>query len=253
MTGFRQAIAFLTRVPLAGAHGVDKAAAWFPLVGALVGVTVAGAYWTLFPWVPSLLAAVIAVTLGVLLTGAFHEDGLADSFDALGSGETGQAALRIMRDSRLGTYGTMAVILSVGWRVVALGSLHPAGAVAGLVMAHSLGRAGAVVLLAFSPPARPDGLGSSSASTVTTGSVWFAAISGLVVSTLAAGLLVGAALVAVCLSALILRRTALRRLGGVTGDIVGACEQISEMLVLAIASAAAWRGWAPWWAGPSLG
>jgi len=253
MTGFRQAIAFLTRVPLAGAHEADKAVAWFPLVGALVGVTVAGAYWVLFPWVPSLLAAVAVISLGVLLTGAFHEDGLADSFDAIGSGETGEDALRIMRDSRLGTYGTVAVILSVGWRVVALGSLTPAGAVAGLVMAHSLGRAGAVVLLAFSPPARSDGLGSSSASTATTGGVWFAVISGVLVSTLAAGFLVGAALVAVSLSALILRRTALRRIGGVTGDIAGACEQISEMLVLAIASAAAWRGWAPWWAGLSLG
>lgn len=249
MKGFRQAIVFLTRVPLRGSHGVDKAAAWFPLVGALVGVTVAGAYWALFPWVPSLLAAVVVITLGILLTGAFHEDGLADSFDAIGSGETGRAALQMMRDPRLGTYGTVAVVLSIAWRVVALGSLAPAGAVAGLVMAHSLGRAGAVVLLALSPPARPDGLGSSSASTLPARSVWSAVISGLVVSTLAAGLLVGAALVVVGLSVLVLRRTALRRVGGVTGDIAGACEQVSEMLVLAIAAGAAWRGWAPWWAG----
>ena len=248
MSGLGQAIAFLTRVPLSSAHGVDKAAAWFPLVGALVGVTVAGAYWALFPWVPSLLAAIVAVTLGVLLTGAFHEDGLADSFDAIGSGETGQAALRIMRDSRLGTYGTVAVVLSVTWRVVALGSLTPPGALAGLVMAHSLGRAGAVALL-LSPPARSDGLGASSASMVTPRSVWFAVAFGLVLSTLAAGLLVGAALVAVGLIVVVLRRSALRRLGGVTGDISGACEQVSEMLVLAIAAGAAWRGWAPWWAG----
>lgn len=248
MTGFRQAIVFLTRVPLAGVYGADKAAAWFPLVGALVGLTVAGAYWALFPWAPSLLGAVVAVTLGVFLTGAFHEDGLADTFDAVGSGETGNAALEIMRDPRLGTYGTVAVVLSVAWRVVALGSLTPAGAVAGLVVAHSLGRAGAVFLLALSPPARSEGLGSSSASTVTGGSVWFAAISGVLVSTVAAGLLVGSALVAVGLSGLILRRTAVRRVGGVTGDIAGACEQISEMLVLAIVAGAAWRGWMPWWA-----
>src|SRR5918996_733290 len=102
----------------------------------------------------SLLGAVVAVALGILLTGAFHEDGLGDSFDALGSGLSGEAALRIMRDPRLGTYGTTALTLSVVWRVVALGSLNPAGAVAGLVMAHSLGRVGAVVLLGLSPPAR---------------------------------------------------------------------------------------------------
>ena len=248
MTGFRQAIVFLTRVPLAGVYGADKAAAWFPLVGALVGLTVAGAYWALFPWVPSLLGAVVAVTLGVFLTGAFHEDGLADTFDAVGSGETGNAALEIMRDPRLGTFGMVAVVLSVAWRVVALGSLTPAGALAGLVMAHSLGRAGAVILLALTPPARSDGLGSSSATAVTRESVWFAVISGLVVSTLATGYSVGAAVLVVVGSVLILRRTALRRLGGVTGDVLGACEQISEMLVLAIVAGAAWRGWIPWWA-----
>jgi len=142
----------------------------------------------------------------------------------------------------------VAVVLSVAWRVVALGSLTPAGALAGLVMAHSLGRAGAVILLALTPPARSDGLGSSSATAVTRESVWFAVISGLVVSTLATGYSVGAAVLVVVGSVLILRRTALRRLGGVTGDVLGACEQISEMLVLAIVAGAAWRGWIPWWA-----
>jgi adenosylcobinamide-GDP ribazoletransferase len=83
---------------------------------------------------------------------------------------------------------------------------------------------------------------------VTRESVWFAVISGLVVSTLATGYSVGAAVLVVVGSVLILRRTALRRLGGVTGDVLGACEQISEMLVLAIVAGAAWRGWIPWWA-----
>lgn len=249
MTGFRQAVAFLTRVPLAGAYGVDKAAAWFPLVGTLVGLTVAGAYWVLFSWVPSLLGAVIAVTLGVFLTGAFHEDGLADTFDAVGSGEMGKAALEIMRDPRLGTYGTIALVFSVGWRVVALGSLTPAGAAAGLVMAHSLARGGAVVLSKFSPPARSEGLGKSSASVITAASVWFAVSSALVVSMLAADFLAVAAVLAVALSVLMLRRMAMRRLGGVTGDILGACEQVSEILVLAVVAGAAWRGWMPWWVG----
>jgi len=247
--GLRQAIAFLTRVPLSGANGFHKAAVWFPVVGALVGITTAGAYWALFAWVPSLLGAVVAVTLGILLTGAFHEDGLADSFDALGSGKSGEAALEIMRDPRLGTYGTSAVILSVVWRVIAVGSLSPAGAFAGLVMAHSLGRAGAVVVLGFSPPARSDGLGWSSASSVARRTVWLAVIFGVLVSALAAGYLVGAGVLVVGLSGLILRRTSLRRLGGVTGDILGACEQVSEILVLTVVAAAGWRGWAPWWAG----
>lgn len=252
MSGFRDALAFLTRVPVgreAAEEGIEKASSWFPVVGALVGLAVAGIYAAAYPWLPSLLAAMIAVGAGIWLTGAFHEDGLADSFDALGSGATGEEALAIMRDPRLGTYGTTAVVLSVVWRVVAVASLAPAAALAGLVMAHSLGRAGSVALMALTPAARPDGLGRSGVSGVTQGGVWFAILTGLAVSSVAAGPWVGPAVIAVALTVIALRRVGVRRVDGITGDLLGGCEQVSEMLILAIIAGAAWQGWAPWWAG----
>lgn len=250
MSGFRDAVGFLTRVPVGRGvadRGIEKASAWFPVVGGLVGLTVAGVYAAVYPWLPSLLVAVSAVGVGIWLTGAFHEDGLADSFDALGSGAVGEEALRIMRDSRLGTYGTTALLLSVLWRVVAVASFTPAAAAAGLVMAHSLGRAGSVALMRLTPPARADGLGRSGVSGVTQGGAWFAILTGLAVSSLAAGWWVGPAVIAVALTVVALRKISSRRLGGITGDVLGACEQISEMLILGIVAAAVWQGWDPWW------
>lgn len=251
MTRFLEAVTFLTRVPISRGEAtgnIGKASAWFPLVGGLVGLAVAGVYAALYPWLPSLLTAVIAIAVGSWLTGALHEDGLADTFDAFGSGASGDDALRIMRDSRLGTYGTTAVVVTVLWRTVAVGSLGPAAALAGVVTAHSLGRAGSVALMAVAPPAREDGLGRSGLSGVTRGGTWFAVLTGLAVSSVAAGWWVGPAVVAVTLCVVALRTISSRRIGGITGDVLGACQQVSEMLILAIFAAAVWQGWHPWWA-----
>ena len=247
MSGFRAAITFLTRLPVGTAQGMDGAVGWFPLVGALVGLAVGGAYALLYPWVPSLLGAVVAVSFGAFLTGAIHEDGLGDSFDALGSGATGDEAMRIMRDSPLGTYGTIAVVVSLLWRVMALGSLSPAEAVAGMVMAHGLARAAAVCLMAITRPARPDGLGHAGVSSATEPGVWFAVATGLAISFLATGWWAVPAVALAVLVVVVLRRAALARVGGVTGDLLGACEQVAELLALAVVAVAAWQGWAPWW------
>lgn len=247
MSGFRAAITFLTRLRVGTTQGMDDAVGWFPFVGALIGLAVGGAYALIYPWVPSLLGAVVAVTFGALVTGAIHEDGLGDSFDALGSGATGDEAMRIMRDSPLGTYGTIAVVVSLLWRVMALGSLSPVEAVAAMVMAHGLARAAAVCLMAFTRAARPDGLGHSGVSSATGPGVWVAAVTGLAISFLATGWWAVPAVVLAVLVVVGLRRAALARVGGVTGDLLGACEQVVELLALAVVAAAAWQGWAPWW------
>lgn len=249
MTGLRSAITLLTRIPLRDEAEPERAAAWFSLVGAVVGLAVAGVYAVLFPWLPSLLAAVVAVAAGVWLTGAFHEDGLADSFDALGSSATGEEALRIMRDSRLGTYGTTALVFSLLWRTVAVASLTTSGALAGLVAAHALGRMGAMALMSLTPPARDDGLGRSGTSGVTPRAAGLAIGTGLGLAAVAAGWWVGPAVIGTVAVIAILRRVAMRRVGGVTGDILGAAEQLTEMIVLAVVAAAAWQGWTPWWVG----
>jgi adenosylcobinamide-GDP ribazoletransferase len=248
MTGFRQALGLLTRLPV-GNTGFDRAAAWFPAVGALVGSVVAGTYVILFPWLPSVLAAGIAVGVGVWLTGAFHEDGLGDTFDAFGGASTVEEALRIMRDPGLGTYGSVAVTLSMLLRIVAVGSLSPGPAVAGIVLGHTLGRANAVAVMAFTPPARIDGLGASGVAGLSASGAGWAIGSGLALSAAAAGLWVVPVLLLTVIASAIVRRVALGRIGGVTGDVLGACEQLTEMVALVVIAGAAWRGWSPWWAG----
>lgn len=247
MRGLRQAVAFLTRVPMGDVGGVDRAVPWFPIVGSLVGLAVAGVYAVLYAWVPSLVSAVVATGTGVLLTGALHEDGLADSFDALGSGATGEEAHRIMQDSRLGAYGTLALVFSSLWRIFAVASLTRPEALAGLVMAHTLGRTGAVSLMARAPAASAVGLGSSGIAAVSRRGAWFAILSGLGLSLLVAGWWVGPAAILVVSTVVALRRIGITRFGGITGDMLGACEQLGEMGVLVVVASAAWGGWDPWW------
>ncbi len=252
MSGLVDAFRMLTRLPL-GAGTSDRGplkgvAGWFPVVGLIVGLVVGGIYALLYPWVPSMLSAVVAVAFGVVFTGAFHEDGLADSLDALGTGESGDGALAVMRDPRLGTYGTLAVVFSVLWRVVALGSLAPVVAVSGLVAAHVLGRTGAVTLMAIAPAARDDGLGRLGIASLDARSSVAAVTVGTGVGLVALGWWVGvAAVLMVAAVALVARFISMRRIGGITGDILGACEQLGEMACLGLVAAVAWGGWSPWW------
>lgn len=250
MSGFRAAVGFLTRVPV-GESGppTPSATKWFPTIGALVGLVVAAVYTAAYQVMPSPLAALAAVVLGVLITGAFHEDGFADTSDGLGSRTTGERALEIMKDSRLGTYGTIAIVVSITWRVLAVGALDPVEAVAALVMAHTLGRAGAVVLMAVAPPAREDGLGRAGVLGATGSGVGFAMVSAAAIAGLIGGWWVLPAALVAGLALVWLRMVAVSRFGGITGDVLGAGEQLGEMAVLAVIVALTWTGPDPWWAG----
>lgn len=245
MTGFLSAIGFLTRVPVVGGERDPSGAVrWFSVVGCLIGLFVGGVYALLYNVGPSPLAATVAVVAGVALTGGFHEDGLADSMDAIGSRARGGRALEIMKDSRLGTYGTLAVVVTVVWRILALAALSPLVAVSGLVMAHTLGRVGAVVLMSTTPPARAEGLGVLE---VTSGGAWFSVGSGVVLATLAGGWWVVPAVGLVAIATAYVGVVSRIRFGGITGDLLGACEQMGEMLVLALVAGLAWNGFDPWW------
>ena len=142
------------------------AVTWFPVVGALIGAAVGGLAAGLGELVPATVAAAVAVLFGVLLTGAFHEDGLADTADAIAGGWSRQRRFEILRDPRHGSYGVAALSGSIVVRIVAVGSLGPAAAFAGLVSAHTLGRGAAVAAMGWAPVARPDGLGADYAATV---------------------------------------------------------------------------------------
>jgi adenosylcobinamide-GDP ribazoletransferase len=233
-----------------GAGEVDEAALarsvpWFPVVGAVVGLAVAGVYAAVAQALPPLVAASLAVLGGVALTGAFHEDGLADCADAAG-GWTPEEARRILRDPAHGTYGVLALVASVVIRVAALAALSPVQALAALPAAHALGRGAALWALLRHPAATQEGLGASYAARATTGAVTAGVLTSLVIA--AAAGWVTAFAVGCAVAAVLLGRWAARRLGGITGDVLGAIEQTGEIVVLVGAAGLAQAGlrFAPW-------
>ena len=242
----RRAWAFLTRLP-GGAHPRDdrelgRSVPWFPVVGAVIGGLSGAVYWVLHGPLGALIAAVLAVAASAAATGAFHEDGLADTADALG-GTTRPRRLEIMKDSRVGTFGVLALVLSTLVRVFAVSSLAPLDSLIALVVAHTLGRATAVATMGVAPAASSTGLGHS--YTAHLPRAWTAAVV-IASSAAAAGLgLPGAvALAAAAAGAAIVCLMAYRAFGGTTGDVLGAIEQVGEMAVLvSAASLVATHGW----------
>ncbi len=242
----RQALAFLTRLP-GGAHPegdaeLGRSVPWFPLIGAAVGGLVGAAYWALHGPLGPTLAAVVAVAVGVAITGAFHEDGLADTADGLG-GFGAERRLEIMRDSRVGTFGSLALILSTLIRVTALADLGPTDGWLALVSAHTIGRTMATVVMIGTEPAAPTGLGSGYTATVPRSAV--VAVAAVVTAlALAGGPAPTAGLVTAAVGAAAVAIVAHRAFGGTTGDVLGAAEQVGEMAVLvAAARLVADHGW----------
>ncbi|MCJ1900371.1 MULTISPECIES: adenosylcobinamide-GDP ribazoletransferase [Paracoccus] len=234
------ALVWLTRLPvgrlLPASPPTLAQAAWaFPLVGLAVGFIGAAVLGlAALAGLPGMVAALLAVGAMILATGALHEDGLADCADGSG-GATRERRLEIMRDSRIGSYGVLALVLVTGLRVAAIAALvaQPwlaAEAVAGLAAAS---RAGMALGLGLMPPARHDGLGHA-AGRPTRGAMLAALALGFAALMLpaldlphpAAGWLVLAA--AVAAAQLWLARRALRALGGQTGDVLGAMQQAGE-------------------------
>jgi adenosylcobinamide-GDP ribazoletransferase len=250
MRNLRAAIAFLTRipVPISGTPSMTAAVPWFPAVGAAVGVAVGGSAAVLLHLVPPLVAAGLAVLLGILLTGAFHEDGLADIADAFAGGWTPEERMRILHDQLHGSYGVAALCGSIVIRVACIASFGPSPAVAfaSVVAAHALGRVGAVALMAAMPAARPDGLGAEYTRSLPPVTAAIGEASGVAIAALAVGWWVGPFVLATVTGAGAVAWLAMRKLGGITGDVLGAAEQVIECLVLVVATGLATR-YTLWW------
>ncbi|MBR1087137.1 adenosylcobinamide-GDP ribazoletransferase [Bradyrhizobium manausense] len=240
----RIASSFVTIVPVAAskpaADGSIARATWaLPVAGLLVGLFGAAVFAlaSKLGLAPS-MAALLALAATTLITGALHEDGLADTADGLGGGRTRERKLEIMRDSRIGSYGTCALILSFGLRWSALaGIANPWAVMLALCAAHAAARAGLPAFMSLVPPARRDGL-ASRAGAPPGRSVAIAFAVGTLTLALALGpakALVG--LVLLSLAGLGLARLAIRQIGGQTGDILGAFEQVGEILILLVAAA----------------
>ena len=221
------AFTLLTRLPirrLAPSHPAPGDCVWaYPLVGAGVGAIGGAVLWAgMFAGLPQPLAALWALAATVLVTGGLHEDGLADTADAFGGGRTVERKLLIMRDSRIGSFGALALLFSLALRVAPL-AVTPRP-VFMLVMAGMLGRAAMLLPLLLLAPARSDGLGAGLAG----GRKW-PAFAGLAVA-LAAASAAPRAGVAALLAGLAVTALARRQVGGYTGDVFGATEQAAECL-----------------------
>jgi adenosylcobinamide-GDP ribazoletransferase len=234
-------LGLLTCLP-AGSAGIPadgwlrRACRWFPLVGALVGGLAAGIlYLATLIGLPGEAAAILALGGMIVLTGAIHEDGLADVADGFAGGRTREDRLRIMRDSRIGTYGALALIVSVAIRWAAITALlrHGAGTAAvALVVAGAASRLTPVLLMRLLAPAREDGLGAT-AGRPEGMTVRIAVALSLLVLLLLPGPAAGlAVIIVVALAFASVAALARRRIGGHTGDVLGAGQQVTEMLVL---------------------
>lgn len=235
LADLRLAFRFLTRLPIDSADwqpGDLGRAAWaFPLVGVLIGllagvVYAAGRGLGLTP----LIAAVAAVAASCIATGALHEDGLADMADGLGGADR-ERRLAIMRDPHIGSYGTIALVLALIARVAAISYLSGTAAVLGaLVLSAAAGRTALALPMALLPAARADGLGAEAGKPSWE---WVAAAFGLVgLAFVLVGLKGVLALGLAFAAALLVGLLAWRKLGGQTGDVLGAAEQMAEIAAL---------------------
>lgn len=254
MNGWATAVAFYTRVPVRNATPASRdlaaAAPWFPVVGAAIGAVVAGLYAGLAGLLPGVLAATLAVAAAAVLTGAFHEDGLADVADAFAGGWTAERRLEILEDPRLGTFGVVALIAGFVTRVTTIAALDAYAALAVLPAVHALSRAPAVVLMRRQRSARADGLAATLARDIGGVHEGVAVALALVIST---ALIAVWTLPAVVLTVLVSAGMAVlakRKIGGTNGDVLGATQQISELAILVLAVAVVHNGWGDlaWWA-----
>jgi len=243
-----RSVAFLSRVPMPSRHFLDhdgrlsRAVRAFPLAGILIAFPAAVSAALLSALgASSLFTAFVVVAVQVLVTGALHEDGLSDTADGFGGGRDRERTLVIMKDSRIGTYGAVALILSFGFRVSAIASFLPlltsVGAGFVLLATAALSRAAMVWHWSRLPPARSDGV-AAAAGVPEAGAVSVALGSGTVLALLlffAAGVPVVAVLLSFAAFALVVPgfgRIAARKLGGHTGDTIGATQQLAEIAVL---------------------
>jgi adenosylcobinamide-GDP ribazoletransferase len=241
--GFFDALSLLTRIPTRAGGDTRRAIPWMPVVGALVGLLVVVVFRGMRLAVAPIGSATVAIAAGIVVTGALHEDGFADCADAFGARAGKERTLEILKDPRLGTYGVLALILTVLARVVAVASMGTWTALAALPSAHALGRASATTVMTREPPATDTGLGSAYKHGHVT------ALTPVVIAVAIAGGLLGLwGVWAVAVAAAVsfgVSRAAHRRIGGYTGDILGAAEQLTEIGVLLLVASG--RVSIPWW------
>lgn len=230
---FFTALTFFTRIPCAawGLHSeedLNHAAKYFPLVGVVVGGVAALVYMAAATVLPGALAILLSMVSSLLLTGAFHEDGLTDAVDGLGGGWEKEQMLTIMKDSRIGSYGAVALVMALLIKFQSLASLPATLVPAVLVVGHSLSRFASTTLIYTHAYVRENGKAKPLARQISTGELLLAALFGLAPMALLQVALWWA-VVPVLLVGFWFARKLSRLLGGYTGDCLGAMQQLCEI------------------------
>jgi adenosylcobinamide-GDP ribazoletransferase len=246
------ALQFFTRLPIPRwvgfePHWLNHASRYFPAVGIVVGAITAAVY-VLASWAwPQAIAVLLSTIAGIYVTGAFHEDGFADTCDGLGGGMTRERVLEIMTDSRIGAYGAIGIALLLALKCVVLATLPPQMVIAALLVAHPLSRLAAIALMWQLTYVKGEGKAKPLAQRMSNTEFSIAGLTAMLPmaaviffdwmswQALAAGIPV------VALAALWLARKFVQRVGGYTGDCLGAVQQVTEVGFYLALSAMAFR------------
>jgi adenosylcobinamide-GDP ribazoletransferase len=236
----RAAVGLLTIAPVGRRNipaGAQRGAAlWLPLVGGLIGVVCAAAYALGEALLGGFYGAALALTVAAIVTGALHHDGLADMADGFGVRGDRARRLAVMRDSGIGAYGALALVLYALLATGALATLNAPDAAAAIVCGHVLGRWAALVQLALVAPARADGLGVAFSATMPALAIGSAIAIAITIA--AAGLVAGLSAVAgAAITAAAAGLAARSLVGGRTGDTLGAAVLLTEVVVLSVLAA----------------
>jgi adenosylcobinamide-GDP ribazoletransferase len=236
------ALQFFTRLPIPRWVGFEQAwlhhaSRYFPLVGVVVASVAAAVYLAAGAIWPLPVAALLSTAAGIYLTGAFHEDGFADTCDGFGGGLTPDRVMEIMKDSRIGTYGAVGAGLLLALKVTLLAMLAPAAAVAALFIAHPLSRLAASSLIWKLDYARAEGKAKPLAQEMS-GAEFAIGAACAAIPLIAAGALgyfpwpqLGLCVAAAAVVAVWLGAKFVKRIGGYTGDCLGAVQQVSEVTI----------------------
>ena len=234
---FLAALSFFTRLPVPGSHsaeGLDGAARYFPLAGIIVGVLGALATWAASFILPLSLAVIAGMAATIIITGAFHEDGFSDACDGFGGGwkggDEGRAqVLAIMKDSRVGSYGALGIALMLLAKWNALMEIPDEALIFAIVAAHAISRFAATTLMFALDYVREEGKSKPLAKRMGAGDLAVAGVFGLAPCLLLPTTETLVALAATAFATFLCARTFVRRIGGYTGDCLGATQQVAEL------------------------
>ena len=249
------ALQFFTRLPIPRWVGFEPAwlhhaSRYFPLVGSVVAAVTALVYLAAAHLWPAPVAVLLSTAAGIYLTGAFHEDGFADMCDGFGGGMTRERVMEIMKDSRVGTYGAVGAGLLIALKCTLLSNMAPAAAIAALLLAHPLSRLAAASLIWKLDYARDEGKAKPLAQDMTSAEFAIGAVCASVPALYLGALgylswiTIGVCVVAAFAAASWLGAKFVRRIGGYTGDCLGAVQQVSEVMIyLCLLASIGQGGW----------